>query len=631
MIWKKLIIKNFLSIQEATVALDGRGLILIEGVNKTNGAFKSNGSGKTSLLEGIVYAIYDTTSKGLKADDVINNIIKKNTEVILEGVKGSDTYRIERYRKHSKHKNKVLLFVNDKEITEKSAKDTNATIERLVGIDYNTFINSILFSQGTGAGRFATATDKEKKEILENVVNLAVYATAQEVAKSRIKNKQEEINNNLRATERLNWELSNVDMLEQQDQESYKQTKQMLQGEMDNMTKTVDALSEYCKTNITTVNEVMESLEELKAKRENAINVDLSSYTNDINQEYLSLQNKINEQQRITVKKDEIVVQYKKVASDTHCPICGNELDAQHREEELAKLKSQLTELLIQLQTLTTEVERDTQTYNANLEKYQKLKESHDATNTAYRAIVDEINYKEQWLQNHEANKKQYKDRIAHIQDTVNKLSLLPEPQPRTAERKSIQDKINAQKEALLGLEREKSKLEDVVKVYSNSGVKSHVLDLITPFLNERANKYLSILTGSNIEVKFSTQKQNKTGDFVDKFEIEVHNAAGGDTYQANSEGEKKRIDLAISLAIQDLVMTRTELQTNFIGYDEVFDALDSVGSENVVLLLKERLNVVGTIFVITHSEHLKPLFEQVITVTKEKDGISSVKEGVES
>src|SRR5690606_28674178 len=165
-----------------------------EGKNQTNQAFVSNGSGKSSAVELITYAIYDTTSKGLKADEVINNKTdKKGMKVCLEGVKGDDTYRIERYRKYPKIGTTVKLFCNGKDISEKSVKDTNAVIERIVGVDYNTFINSIMFSQGAGAGKFATATDKEKKEILENLVNLEIYTKAQEVAKERIKQVDEEL------------------------------------------------------------------------------------------------------------------------------------------------------------------------------------------------------------------------------------------------------------------------------------------------------------------------------------------------------------------------------------------------------------------------------------------------------
>ena len=68
--------------------------------------------------------------------------------------------------------------------------------------------------------------------------------------------------------------------------------------------------------------------------------------------------------------------------------------------------------------------------------------------------------------------------------------------------------------------------------------------------------------------------------------------------------------------------MSKEEISTNIALYDEVFDGLDAIGCENVIKLLKDRLNIVSTIFVITHNENLKSLFDNTIKVIKE-DGIS--------
>ncbi|MGI4292156.1 hypothetical protein ACR2WS_26640, partial [Klebsiella pneumoniae] len=65
---------------------------------------------------------------------------------------------------------------------------------------------------------------------------------------------------------------------------------------------------------------------------------------------------------------------------------------------------------------------------------------------------------------------------------------------------------------------------------------------------------------------------------------------------------------------------------TNIALYDECFDGLDTIGCENVIKLLKDRLNTVGTIFVITHNTELKPLFEQTIKIVKE-NGVSKLEE----
>lgn len=629
--WTKLKIQNFLSISNADMKLDDRGLILIEGINKTNGAFQSNGSGKSSLLDAIVYALYDTTSKGIRADDVVNNVVGKDTMVTLEGEQDGNTYRIDRYRKHTKHKNLVKLYVNDKEVTEKSTRDTNKAIERIIGIDYNTFINSIMFSQGSGAGRFAIATDREKKEILENLVNLSVYATAQDIAKSRVKSKQEEIDQSLRDAEKLQWDLDNVANMEKQDEENYEQTKEMITQEMENVKVGTQQLADYVQAEFSKIDTLKDELENLKASRDNQTQFDMTDMTNSINEEYRVLQQKSNEKSNEEKNKDRFVADYKKLQSDTHCPICGTELDHEHRDKEMENIKSSVRDSMVKIQALQEELGTLDQSYEANLAEYNGVQEQHREIAGKGQEMNQEIQRQEKIITDYDNEVQRMKNANESSQDTLTKLNKVPKPVSRDKERKDIEKSVIAQKRAVLDLEKEKTIIENAVKVYSNTGVKSHVLDLITPYLNERANTYLNKLTGSDIEIEFSTQTQNKSGEMTDKFDIQVRNSTGGATYLANSEGEKKRIDLAISLAIQDLVLSRANMTTNFVVYDEVFDALDAVGSENVIALLRERLETVGSIFVITHSESLKPLFEQVITVTKTGHGESTITEGEEN
>ena len=627
--WTRLTVTNFLSYQHFTLDLEDRGIILVEGENLTSSKFKSNGSGKSSLMEPLVYAIYDTTSKGIKADKVVNRQAGKNTSVILEGRKGEDKYRIERYRKHTKNKNKVKFFINDKEVTAKSVADTNKMIEDLVGIDYNTFVNSIMFSQGNGAGRFAIATDKEKKEILENLVNLQVYANAQEIAKNRVKAKEAEILAKEREGERLEWELSQIDTLEQQDKQHYDNTKRMIEQEQLNLSNTREEMDNYIQSNSAALLQLIDDVEKLKEQREALNTSKPNPYADAVN----TLTKVINEirakKQQLEYQKGELVKKFQQLKTNTNCPICGNELDSTHRDTEMASIREQLKPILVELtQTIPGELAHHEPAYEEAYARYSEEKAKQDNIVAEYRALTTQIETKEQHHRSYSKNLDTYKSKLASIQNTINKLESVPEPAPRDAERKAIKDKVKAQKEAILALKQEKLQLENAVKIFSNSGVKSHVLDLVTPFLNERANKYLAILSGPDMEVKFSTQTPKKDGEMTEKFDVQLTNAVGGEDYQSNSEGEKKRADLSIALALQDLVMKNADSKVNFAVYDEVFDALDSVGAENVVTLLKERQKEIGTIFVVTHSEHLKPLFEQVITVIKNKDGISTLEEG---
>lgn len=627
--WTKVYAQNFLSFEEIILDLKDRGIVLVEGVNLTSSKFRSNGSGKSSLLEPILYGAYDTTSKGLKADDIINRQVGKNTVVILEGTKGKDKYRIERYRKHTKHKNKVKLFCNNEEITAKSAADTNKMIQDLIGVDYNTFVNSIMFSQGSGAGRFAIATDKEKKEILENLVNLQIYVNAQEIAKNRAKAKQAEIDEKKREIERLDWDLSNITSREQEDQQRYQTTKNMIEQEEQSYLDKKEEMEQYIQTQGAVKLQLIDEVTKLQAELEKVSSVNVANpHQERVDKLTQALNICRNKKSELTYQQNEIVKKYQQLKTNTNCPVCGNLLDEAHREKEMAELKEQLRPIVIELNNTNQTIEQFEAAYNETYQLYAQVKADQDNVVSEYRALTNQIATKEQQIQQYSNQLEAYRTQLSNIQGTINKLKNVPEPTPRENERLSIQEKKQALREQMLALEKDKTKLENTVKIFSNSGVKSHVLDLVTPFLNEQGNKYLAMLSGPDMELTFSTQTPKKDGEMTEKFDVKLTNSVGGDNYKANSEGEKKRADISIALALQDLVMSRAESPVNFVVYDEVFDALDSVGAENVVTLLKERQKTIKTIFVITHSEHLKPLFDKTITVTKNKNGISTLDEG---
>jgi len=198
--------------------------------------------------------------------------------------------------------------------------------------------------------------------------------------------------------------------------------------------------------------------------------------------------------------------------------------------------------------------------------------------------------------------------------------------QDKSAEIKQINNdiaKIKKSKSTLLSKQKD---LQAVVEIYSNKGVISHVLDLIMPYINTQANEYLGVLTENSITVKINPQSEAKNGNISEKLNIEVNNLNGGNLYERNSKGEEKRIDLAISLALQDYVMSKSIMKTNFIAYDEVFDGLDEVGTERIMHILKERVKDIPTVFVISHNDKLKELFEKTIRITKQK-GLSTIEQ----
>lgn len=619
-----------MSLGNVELELDNRGLVLIEGKNESNNTFESNGSGKSSTLTTITYSLFGQTPYGLKADDVINRKVGDNMSVILHFEVDGTPYRVERYRKHRKHKNKVRLFQGDTEITGKSAKDTDSKVQELFGIDYPTYTNSILQGQGE-MEVFTKATDKGKKEILENITNISVYKKAQEVAKEKASSETTKLSS-LRATlNTLNTKLENLDALDETDRNNYTYTSNMIKETETKLEHASSSLEQFESTSpLSTLEERKNLLEAIEmpevSSQESSEETALKEKINTTQQTGNSVTNQVqNMVSDIHKKKKE----QEGLDTQTNCSYCGAPLDASHAEKEYKRLEEEIGNLTATVASTKDMFDNQftpmldmmkSELQQLMDERYESIKESQ----REYQYAQQELSQIYQQINQYNQQVYNYQSEISSLEASLESLNKVPKPVPRDKEREELNEEIEQLNIDLLATTNKQEQYENAVKIFSNSGIRSIVLDLVTPYLNERANKYLATLSGSDIEILFTTQVQNKDGSLADKFDVQIINASGGDSYKSNSEGEKRRIDLAISFAIQDLVLSKTNLKTNIAMYDECFEGLDEVGCENVITILKERQEQLGTIFVITHNKHLASLFESVITVEK-KNGISEI------
>lgn len=141
----------------------------------------NNGSGKTTIFDALCYALYDTTTKGIRGDNVIRRKVGKNLSVILKFKINEDNYEIRNYRKHSKYKDGKFLFLNGKDITENSRKATNDKISQIL-MPQEVFTNCLLFSQFinksflelTNSGLLDKILDLEKYEEYWNITNESI-------------------------------------------------------------------------------------------------------------------------------------------------------------------------------------------------------------------------------------------------------------------------------------------------------------------------------------------------------------------------------------------------------------------------------------------------------------------------
>lgn len=623
----KVKLHNFLSYYDAELPLDNQGVTLIEGVNNSNDAYTSSGSGKSSLLSAITYALYGKTVTGLTSNAVINK--EKGTDCCVELYFDIDSneYCIKRYRKGKNgNANKVRLYLNDKEITEATNPKTDKAILDLIGIQFNTYVNTISYGS-SDEPVFSQATDKGKKEILENLANTTVYAKAREVANDELKNYKVELTSAENAKANAESMINQYRQLEQQDKERFEQ-EQARQNEnkatLERLKSDRDNYEEYSKKRV----------KELEIARERVYKEEPTQNNSTELQEAYKYLDKINtvnntlkaNKAELTSKLNTARTQYLELKNKTVCPVCGQTLDEEHKQKELNKLVQIGTEESSKVKKVETDIEKIKNVLQIQQVRVNKLQQESVEFNDKYKLFQNKLNKIDQEITNITYTLKEKNAKVSTLTSN-SQLGVVP-AKCYNSDIKVEEEKLNNSEQEIISLTKKIDNYTILVnKVFSKEGITSVVLDLITPYLNEHANYYLSKLSGSLLSINMNTQKLTASNTLTDKFDLKVINRAGADSYQNCSAGERKRIDIAIAFAIQDLQQDHNNTATNIAIYDECFDGLDSIGCESVIEILKEKAKTIPSIFVITHNDTLKPLFDNSIKVTKSKQGISSIGE----
>jgi DNA repair exonuclease SbcCD ATPase subunit len=169
-------INNFYSFHDVELKFDDySGLVLIEGKNKDTGG--SNGSGKSSLIEAVVWGLFGKTVRKSTEEAMINFTNKKNctVEIII-----NSNIKIIRTRRPTF----LEFFVGGKNFTQESVAATQEKIEQYLNTNYKLFLASMVFGQNNNLD-FVSATPEEKRTIIKNFLNLDELFDKRELIKTR--------------------------------------------------------------------------------------------------------------------------------------------------------------------------------------------------------------------------------------------------------------------------------------------------------------------------------------------------------------------------------------------------------------------------------------------------------------
>lgn len=566
---KKLILDNFLSHSHTEIEMDDlQGLIMIDGHN-VDGKYDSNGAGKSTVLEAIVYNITGQTLRKMGVNAMVNRSVGKNTKTHSQMTYRGKTIEIERYRKHDQFGDALVLTEDTKDISKRLNKETQDEIDSMLGVSYNVLTNTIFLGEGLSS-KFTQLSDGDKKSLIESTLNLAYdFGASRNEANDKLKS----IRNDLATA---------------------KGRITSLQGVLADLDKTslgvkVADLTSQIQANESLLVDAQSNLSQSQVEYQTWNNEKLK-----LTRETSQVQQLRSQEQSVLSTVSQLKGLWSTAGQGGQCPVCKQSTtDPESMKHAQDHYMQQLQEQGTLLQGIKTQITslrslEDIATHVTQAD--QELSRAYSAFQTAsteVSRITGDIS--------------RMRSELSSSQDLLNNA-----------------DKYEAEVSRLNEYVEELLKEEKIYvywyEAFSPKGLLVKVLEEAVQYLNDR----LSIYTDMLLERQYSMK--------LDKGKLTLTDPDDA-SYETLSNGEKRRLDLAIQFALHDYVHTYCGIQMDTLFIDEVLDTLDAIGISNIIDLLRVKLSYCGLarIFVITHNQDLKSYFDRVLLVTKDKKGFSTL------
>jgi DNA repair exonuclease SbcCD ATPase subunit len=583
--FKKITIKNFLSVGSTPVIIDFKpGLHIITGINKDK-EDRRNGVGKSTVADAIYFAVFGETLRDLKKEFIINNINKKTCEIILDAEVVTPTNKDQIQIVRTLDPSKCFIFVNEDDKTRDSISNTNSFIMEKFDCTPEIFQNCVIMTLNNTIP-FMAKKKQEKRKFIEDIFNLSIFSSMLTEAKNELNEKKDTFNilsakYDEMSTNLISLEKQKDKLIEERDRkkEKYTSRKESNQKEIKTITERIETFSTK------NIDDLDKSIEEINIKIEKA-------------------DKKINElREDITTNTtliSELEKKIKNVGTDADlCSMCLRTIedkDKEHIKEEKKKIQEQIGNFY-----------SDNTTLKASEQKYKQakilLQEKIDSTrhkiheikmqNQEKDSLVSRLNQLNSWQKELDIDLKEIQNNDTNFDNLIN-------------ESREKQEKSKLQIDEI---KQNLNKLDTVKFIMSEEGVKSFIVKKILQIFNTRLAYYLKKMDANCICT------------FNEYFEETIVDDKGKDCSYFNFSGaERKNVDLACLFAFMDIRRLQGNVSFNFSIYDELFDSsLDEKGVELVIGILKERVEKFNECaMVISHrKESIKAATGEIIFLEK--------------
>lgn len=565
--FSQLRFKNILSFGNmwTTIDFSDSSSVLIQG---------SNGSGKSaSILDSLTFVLFGKSFRKINKTALVNNKNKKEmmVEVWFTDEQG-ELYHIIRGLNPSVfeiRQGKDETLINQ----DSNVRDYQAYLEKqILKMDFQMFNQIVVLGKATYVA-FLRLAQNERRKFVENLLNLSIFSVMNDVTKAKmgeVKNRLILIRNSLQLLKnQIEMSENHINDLEQESIRRQLEHEKIIEEQVNEIQNEIELIQIDIKEKKTGLLEIADDLDSLNKKLETCYDI----------------QSKVHSKISDTKKKINFFSQ------NSVCPTCDNEIDSNIRQNKILQFNQKENELASVQEQLADKISlllTDIRAIQNRIESNRKLEQQIVLLEQAIQQKLIAINRIE-------------KNKMTKVLSNSEMIKLY---------KKELSDLITSREEQnneRVIANSQQDCYEFILSMLKDNGIKTSIIKRHIPYIVATTNHYLRLL---GLFVRFELNEnfeESLLGRGIDHI-----------TYNAYSEGEKLRIDLAMLLTWRDLLKKQNHLSVNFIIFDEILDSsADLSGIESLLDIFKMMRRDGTKIFVVSHSGSWVENFDQIWTVEK--------------
>ena len=563
LIFKKITWKNFLATGAVanSIDLDNHTSTLITG---------KNGEGKSTVLCALTFVLFGRPFRNVNKGQLINSINKKNCLVEVEFEVNGHKYNVKRGIKPNVFE---ILCDGDLVNQDAAAKDYQKVLEQqILKLNFKTFTQVVILGSATYVP-FMQLPAAQRREVIEDILDIRVFSVMNQILKEKAVSIKDQIS-------QVENEINNHKVKIQSQKKLIDALEANRQSVIASLTQKIDANNAAIEAANTEIDSLNTTIDDLKPK------TNTSQIT-----EAVSQAGKMKVKIKTNIDRCNHDVEF--FNNNTSCPTCSQEIAHNHKEKVLEEINNQITDHQTKLDQVTTALDK----LNKKLEEATKVADQIRDCSIAISVQANTI----------KVLTEQNTDLANEMTNAAANIGNLTEEKGKMKQYAEGAIELVGKKTDLL----DTRQLHDVAGLLlKDTGIKTAIIREYLPVMNKLINKYLGAM------------------DFFVKFELdesfqEVIKSRNRDvfTYDSFSEGEKRRLDLAILFTWRQIAKMKNSVNTNLLLLDEILDGALDAGGIDYFLNIMNQFGEHTNVFVISHKVHqMVDRFDHVVRFEKKND-----------